>query len=179
MTRPLSTTVEAEHRLQRARNAVAVNPDGVVEALAAEADVSPSEILTVLPNASVVTVEADTFDAIWAELTLWNEVLAIIQTEDVVLEVTGRLPQGTEGRGWFNIHGDSPIGGHIRKTSCASIAFVDRPFHGRRSCSVWFMTAAGRAMFKIFVPRDEKRDLKQEPLLQFEAMMKRYGARQS
>jgi putative heme iron utilization protein len=35
--------------------------------------------------------------------------------------------------------------------------FVDRPFFGRRSCSLQFIHIDGGAMFKVFVRRDEKR----------------------
>ncbi len=94
----------------------------------------------------------------------------IVHTEDIVLEVEGCLPDGSEGHGWFNIHGDSPIGGHIRKDRCVSIAFVDRGFHGRRSCSVWFMNAEGRAMFKVFVRRDKDRNLLDDQVQRFEAL---------
>lgn len=165
-----------EDRLQRARAALAEKPDGVVEALAAQANVSPADILSVLPEGSAINLSADAFDAIWTDLSAWGDVLLIVHSEDIVLEVKGSLPQGSEGHGWFNIHGDSPIGGHIRKANCSSITLVDRPFHGRRSCSVWFMNADGRAMFKVFVPRNEARELQPKQLECFEDMLRRHGA---
>lgn len=166
------TTKEA--RLQRARAAVAEKPDGVVETLAAQADVTPAEILSVLPAGSAITITKDSFETVWSKLSQWDQVLFIVHTDDIVLEVSGKLPQGSEGSGWFNIHGDSPIGGHIRKFNCTGIVLVDRPFHGRRSCSVWFMNELGKAMFKIFVPRDEARELCSSPLASFEALQREY-----
>ncbi|MBV2185959.1 MAG: hypothetical protein KUL88_15620 [Rhizobium sp.] len=80
---------------------------------------------------------------------------------------------GGEGHGGFNIHGNSPIGGHIRKDRCVSVAFVDRALHWRRSCSVWFMNGEGRAMFKVFVPRDAEKVLLAEQLERFEALRER------
>jgi heme iron utilization protein len=47
---------------------------------------------------------------------------------------------------------------------------VDRPFHGRRSCSVQFYNAEGEAMFKIFVRRDKARELMADQLAVFEQL---------
>ncbi|WP_395517084.1 heme utilization cystosolic carrier protein HutX [Pseudorhizobium flavum] len=165
----------SDDRRERALAALAEKPDGVVEALAAKAEVTPSEILGLLPEGAAVTVPKDAFADIWTDMTGWGEILLIVHTEDIVLEAEGSLPQGSEGHGWFNIHGDSPIGGHIRKDDCAAITFVDRQFHGRRSCSVWFMNEKGSAMFKIFVRRNEQRELVGEQLAKFEALRDRYA----
>lgn len=160
----------SSERIERARAALAEKPDGVVEAIAAKADVTPAEILSILPEGAAVVVPADQFLPIWDDMSSWGDILMIVHTEDIVLEVEGALPSGSEGHGWFNIHGDSPIGGHIRKERCTQIAFVDRGFHGRRSCSVWFMNADGRAMFKVFVRRDAEKALLSDQLARFEAL---------
>ena len=165
-----------EDRRARALEALAAKPDGVVEAIAASAEVTPAEILEVLPGKAAVIASKEAFADIWSEMTGWGEVLFIVHTDDIVLEAEGSLPEGSEGHGWFNIHGDSPIGGHIRKDNCASVTFVDRPFHSRRSCSIWFMNAKGSAMFKVFVRRDESRELIAGQLARFEALRDRYAA---
>lgn len=162
-------------RRQRALAALAEKPDGVVEAIAAKGDVTPAEILDILPEGAAVIASKEAFADIWQELTTWGVVLFLVHTEDVVAEIDGVLPEGSEGHGWFNIHGDSPIGGHIRKDNCVSITFVDRAFHGRRSCSIWFMNGKGSAMFKIFVHRDAARELEPEQVAKFEALRARYA----
>jgi len=163
-------------RRERALAALAEKPDGVVEAIAGKAEVTPAEILEILPKGAAVIAGKEHFLDIWAEMTSWGEVLFIVHTEDIVLEAEGSLPAGSEAHGWFNIHGDSPIGGHIKKDNCASVTFVDRAFHGRRSCSVWFMNEKGSAMFKVFVRRDENRELIAGQLVKFEALRDRYAA---
>ncbi|KPF47045.1 heme utilization cystosolic carrier protein HutX [Rhizobium sp. AAP43] len=160
---------------ERARAALAEKPDGVVEQIAAKAGVSPADILAILPEGAAITVPADKWAQIWSDLSTWGDILMIVHTEDIVLEVEGRLPDGSEGHGWFNIHGDSPIGGHIRTDRCVSIVFVDRGFHGRRSCSVWFMNGEGRAMFKVFVRRDEARALIEPQVERFEALRAQFA----
>ncbi len=162
-------------RRERALAALAEKPDGIVESIAAAADVTPAEILEILPKGSAVIAPKESFLDIWNELTTWGIVLFLVHTEDVVAEIDGELPAGSEGHGWFNIHGDSPIGGHIKKDNCASITFVDRAFHGRRSCSIWFMNAKGAPMFKIFVKRDEARELLPEQLAKFETLRGSYA----
>lgn len=163
-------TDAADERRRRAQAALAEKPDGVVEAIAGKAEVTPAEILAILPPGAAVQAPAESFNAIWEELRSWGEILMIVQTPDIVFEVAGTLPEGSEGHGWFNIHGDSPIGGHIKKEACVSIAFVDRTFHGRRSLSVWFMNAAGSAMFKIFVRRDAEKELLPHQVARFETL---------
>ncbi|WP_313601455.1 heme utilization cystosolic carrier protein HutX [Rhizobium sp.] len=165
----------AADRRERALAALAEKPDGIVESIAAAADVTPAEILEILPEGSAVIAPKESFLDIWNELTTWGIVLFLVHTEDVVAEIDGELPVGSEGHGWFNIHGDSPIGGHIKKDNCASITFVDRAFHGRRSCSIWFMNAKGAPMFKVFVKRDEARELLPEQLAKFEALRASYA----
>ncbi len=162
-------------RRERALAALAEKPDGIVESIAAAADVTTAEILEILPEGSAVIAPKESFLDIWNELTTWGIVLFLVHTEDVVAEIDGELPVGSEGHGWFNIHSDSPIGGHIKKDNCASITFVDRAFHGRRSCSVWFMNAKGAPMFKVFVKRDEARELLPEQLAKFEALRAKYS----
>jgi putative heme utilization carrier protein HutX len=93
-----------------------------------------------------------------------------------VLECKGALPLGSFSRGYYNVHGDSPIGGHIKAENCASIAFVSRPFMGRASCSVQFFNKAGEAMFKVFVRRDAQRELIGSQVADFEALRARLEA---
>ena len=176
MSATLSTSSsDDEARRGRAVAALAEKPDGVVEAIAAKAEVTPAEILALLPDGAATSAPEDAFETIWAEMTGWGEVLFIVHTDDIVLEAEGSLPAGSEGHGWFNIHGDSPIGGHIARKNCAGITFVDRAFHGRRSCSVWFMNQKGAAMFKVFVKRDAARELIGEQLSKFEALRDSYA----
>ncbi|MFT3988032.1 heme utilization cystosolic carrier protein HutX [Aestuariivirga sp.] len=150
--------------------ALAEKPDGVLEAVAAKCDASLAQVFACLPEDQVRLFEGSAFENLWATLTTWGEVLFIVHTADIVLECVGALPEGSSAHGYFNIHGDSPIGGHIKASNCAKIAVVDRPFHGKRSCSVQFLNGDGNAMFKVFVRRDKERQLLPEQLERFEAL---------
>jgi putative heme utilization carrier protein HutX len=152
---------------------LAKNPDGVLERIATEHGVSTREVVAALPAAHQSFIDGGRFNDVMADLESWGEVLFIVHTPDIVLECVGKIPPGTVGRGYYNLHGDSPIGGHIRYEACASIAFVSRPFMGRHSCSVQFFNSAGEAMFKVFVRRDAARNLLPDQVARFEALRTR------
>lgn len=156
------------------RSALAERPDGVIEAIARQCGVPSQMVLEALPADQRVFTPAETFDAVWNELTAWGEVLFVVHTPDIVAEIVGTLPSGKHGHGYFNIHGDSAIGGHIRATHCRAIYAVDRPFHGKRSCSVQFYNAEGEAMFKVFVRRDATGALISAQLTRFEALSRSF-----
>lgn len=157
-------------RMARVREMLAQKPDGVIEAVAREVGVPTLAVLEEIPAEQRVTIAPERFEALWKELSTWGDVLFIVHTPDIVLECEGSLPVGSFGHGYYNIHGDSPIGGHIKAGNCRAIYLVDRTFHGRRSCSVQFFNGAGEAMFKVFVRRDESRELIGAQLAQFEAL---------
>jgi len=164
------TVLASLPREQRIAAALAAKPDGVLEVIAASCGVSLLQVLEALPDGQVRFRPGTDFETVWAQLTQWGEVLFIVHTPDIVVECTGCLPEGSISHGYFNIHGDSPIAGHIRISNCSSIAIVDRPFHGRRSCSLQFLNDEGAAMFKVFVRRDKDRNLDAEQLALFAAL---------
>ena len=162
--------------MEKVRAALAAKPDGVIEAVAREHGVSTLAVLEVTPEEQRRLIAAERFEALWQELATWGTVLFIVHTPDIVLECAGKVPPGSIGRGYFNLHGDSPISGHIKADNCAHIAFVTRPFMGRPSCSLQFFNGAGEAMFKIFVRRDSDRKLIAEQVQRFEALRRQLAA---
>jgi putative heme utilization carrier protein HutX len=138
---------------------LASSSDGILEQIAREYGVSTLAVVEALPSEHRGLVAGLQFEAIMTDISRWGEVLFIVHTADIVLECKGAVPLGSFARGYYNVHGDSPIGGHIRAENCDRIAFVSRPFMGRASCSVQFFNKAGEAMFKVFVRRDAQREL--------------------
>lgn len=169
------TVAEAAGRAPLAER-LAKNADGVLEAIARDYGVSTFDVVRQLPVGNRVMTAGAEFEAIMSALTAWGPVLFIVHTADVVLECEGAVPPGAFGRGYFNLHGDSPIGGNIKAENCTHIAFVSRPFMGRQSCSIQFFNAQGEAMFKVFVRRDASRELISEQVAQFDELKARYAA---
>ncbi len=152
----------------------ASSPGDLLEQIAREYGVSTFEVVRSLPAEQATIAPGEAFADIMQDITGWGEILFLIHNADIVLECTGTLPAGSLGHGYFNIHGDSPIGGHIKADNCKSIAFVVRGLK-RVGMSVQFYNAAGEAMFKIFVRRDENRDLVPEQVAKFAALRARYA----
>jgi heme iron utilization protein len=151
------------------RTSLREQPDGVLDDVARRHGVSLRVVLDLLPEAAKPASGARFVD-IWGDLVDWGPVTFIVHAEDGVFETKASLPPGNEARGYFNIHGESPLGGHLRIARCAAIYFIDRPFFGRRSCSLQFINIDGGAMFKVFVGRDEKRKLLADQLVLFERL---------
>jgi heme iron utilization protein len=150
--------------------------DGILEQIAREYGVSTFAVVEALPGEHRSIVPGSKFEETLQELTYWGEVLFIVHTPDIVLECAGTIPPGSFARGYFNLHGDSPIGGHIRAENCTSIAFVSRPFMGRPSRSLQFFNGAGEAMFKVFVRRDRERNLLADQVARFDALRARLAS---
>jgi len=153
---------------------LAQNADGILEQIAREYGVSTFEVVKNLPGEHCTVADGAKFSEVMEDVTTWGPILFIVHTSDIVLECEGALPPGSYARGYYNIHGDSPIGGHIRADNCRAIAFVSRPFMGRQSCSIQFFNEAGEAMFKIFVRRDEARELISDQVAKFVALRERF-----
>lgn len=175
MSETIRATV-AEAPLEPLRERLAKNPDGIVERIAREYGVSTLAVVEALPAAHRTLIDGDKFAEVMKELESWGEILFIVHTPDIVLECAGTIPPGSFGRGYYNIHGDSPIGGHIRAEACARIVFLARPFMGRQSCSIQFFNGDGEAMFKVFVRRDEKREMLAHQVAKFEAMRAQHAS---
>jgi heme iron utilization protein len=152
------------------------NADGILEQIARDYGVSTFEVVQALPPEHRTIVPGSRLEEILRILTEWGEVLFIVHTPDIVLECAGKVPPGSIGRGYFNMHGDSPIGGHIKADNCAHIVLVSRPFMGRPSRSLQFFNGIGEPMFKVFVRRDKDRNLIAEQVERFDALRDRLGA---
>jgi putative heme utilization carrier protein HutX len=152
----------------------ASSPGDLLEQIAREYGVSTLEVVRNLPADQATIVPAEAFTDIMQDIATWGDILFLIHNADIVLECTGKLPQGSFAHGYYNIHGDSPIGGHIKADNCRAIAFVVRGLK-RIGMSVQFFNAAGEAAFKIFVRRDENRELIPEQVARFEALRLRYA----
>lgn len=164
-----STSTVAEARPPLAER-LAQSADGILEQIAREYGVSTFDVVSALPAEHRSIVPGSRFEDILRALTEWGEVLFIVHTSDIVLECAGTIPPGSFARGYFNLHGESPIGGHIKAENCTHIAIVSRPFMGRPSRSVQFFNGVGEAMFKIFVRRDKERNLIAEQVERFDAL---------
>ena len=88
----------------------------------------------------------------------------------MILEFTGELPSGFHRHGYFNLRGKKGMTGHIKAENCTHIALVERKFMAMDTASILFFNAAGNAMFKIFLGRDDHRQLLAEQVDAFRTL---------
>lgn len=150
-------------------------PGAVIETFAQQHGVTPRAVVEALPEAMRRFGPGSAFVEIMQDVGHWGDVTVIVHSEDGIMETTGPVPAGAVSHGYYNVPGRTGFHGHLRHDRCAAVAFVERPFMGRESAFITFFNLEGGIMFKIFVGRDEKRDLKQDQLAAFRALAEKYA----
>lgn len=144
------------------------NPDGTLEAIAEQYHTTLLNVVEQLPTHTLVA--GTQFDTVWDTVVEWGNVTTLVHTADVILEFTGELPTGHHRHGYFNLRGKKGMTGHIKAENCRHIALIERKFMGMDTASIVFFNQAGSAMFKIFLGRDEHRQLLSEQVDAFRAL---------
>lgn len=156
---------------------LASHPDVVVEQFAKEKDITPRDVVHALPPQMRRFADGSRFVEAMSDVATWGDVTFIVHTEDGIMEFGGTVPAGQISRGYYNIPGARGFHGHLRHDRCSEIAFLERPFMGRLSASILFFNREDNIMFKIFVGRDEARNLKSGQLEQFRLLAERIASR--
>jgi heme iron utilization protein len=153
--------------------ALAADPGLVIEDAARTHAATPREVVEALPQAMRRFAPAASFVEAMSDIARWGDVTLIVHTDDGIMEFTGPIPAGQVARGYFNLMGCTGFHGHLRHERCGGLAFVERPFMGRLSAFIAFFNVDGGVMFKVFVGRDEQRELKADQLTAFRALAER------
>lgn len=143
-------------------------PDGTLEAIAGQYNTTLLEVVKNLPSHTLVA--GDKFDTVWDTVCEWGKVTTLVHSADVILEFTGELPSGFHRHGYFNLRGKKGMTGHIKAENCTHIALVERKFMAMDTASILFFNVAGNAMFKIFLGRDDHRQLLAEQVDAFRTL---------
>ncbi|MCG6204631.1 heme utilization cystosolic carrier protein HutX [Rhodopseudomonas sp. HC1] len=154
---------------------LAENPGAVIEDVARQWGVSPREVIEALPAGMARLGPGEGFVPAMAELATWGEVTLIVHSDDAIFEFTGEVPRGEIGRGYFNLMQPKGLHGHLKHDNCGAVAFVERPFMGKSSAFVAFLNQSGGVMFKVFVGRDEKRELRADQMARFRVLADQLG----
>ena len=160
------------------RAKLAADPGVVIETFAEESGVTPRAGGRGVARRMRRFADAGAFVDVMGEVARWGDVTVIIHTDDGIMEFTGPVPPGEVARGYYNLSGRTGLHGHLRHERCAGIVFVERPFFGRLSAFIAFFNTDGGIMFKVFVGRDEKRELLADQLTAFRALADRLCERQ-
>lgn len=140
-------------------------------AMAERLGASELEIVRALPNEMAVIVEGGLAQSILESLVDFGPVTTIVHAFGSIFEVKAPFPKGKTARGYYNLMGKSgELHGHLKLDNVAAIALVSKPFMGRESHYFGFFSTSGENIFKIYLGRDEKRELFPEQVSRFNTM---------
>jgi len=166
------TAIDADSKSELVRH-MADNPGAVIEDAARQHGVTPRAVVEALPAGMRRFAPSDAFVVAMEDISTWGDVTLIVHTDDGIMEFTGPIPKGKVARGYFNLMGTTGFHGHLRHERCGGLAFVERPFMGKLSVLIVFFNTDGGIMFKVFVGRDENRELKADQVAAFHALAER------
>lgn len=125
--------------------------------IASRFGLSELDIARLLPGDICGFAVAEAFEQVWTGLAGWEKATLIVTHLGNVLEIKGRMPQGSFGHGYFNLMDkENPIGGHLKVDGLAVIAFISLPFMGLESHSVQFFNADGAVMLSVYAGRENR-----------------------
>jgi putative heme utilization carrier protein HutX len=156
--------------------ALAADPGVVIEDAARKHGVTPRQIVEAMPREMCRFAPGSAFAEAMMDISRWGDVTLIVNTDDGIMEFTGPIAEGQVSRGYYNVMARTGFHGHLRHERCAALAFVERPFMGRSSAFISFFNTDGGIMFKVFVGRDEARELKADQLAAFRALAQKLSA---
>ena len=156
MSETIRETV-ADTPLEPLRERLAKNPDGIVERIAREYGVSTLAVIEALPAAHRTLIKGELFADVMKNSKAGAR-SSSSSTHRHRARMRGTIPAGRSAAA-ITISTVTPDRRHIRAEACSRIRLLARPFMGRQSCSIQFFNGDGEAMFKVFVRRDEKREM--------------------
>ena len=116
-------------------------------------------------------VDGSKFDEIIEDISTWGKILMIKITPSFVIEIKDFMPTGTYGHGYYNFNTKgSSISGHLKASDIEKIVFSSKVHRGMLSHSVSFNDINGEHIFKVFVTRNENREIIKDQFDKFIAL---------
>lgn len=144
------------------------NPEISTLEIAQKLNVNEYEVLQNINDNIAKAVDGSKFDEIIEDISTWGKILMIKITPSFVIEIKDNMPTGTYGYGYYNFDSnDSSISGHLKVNDIEKIIFISKKHRGMISHSVVFYDIQGEHILKIFVNRDENKELNQEQVEKF------------
>ncbi|OOE87571.1 heme utilization cystosolic carrier protein HutX [Salinivibrio sharmensis] len=123
--------------------------------------VSEGEAVRAMPAEYQTWVDGQHAETVFTQVAEWGgPVTAIVHSGGSIFEVKAPFPKGKIAYGYYNLMGKpGEMHGHLKLERMAGIAFVSKPFRGKTTHYIGFFTEQGESIFKIYLGRDEKRQL--------------------
>lgn len=146
------------------------NPNLITLEIASQLNVPEGDVLCNLPAQFVRLFSAEHAESIFQTISQWGTFTTIIEKAGSIFEVKDRFPSGMIGRGYYNLNmrgEEGGLHGHIKMDTLREIAFVSLPFRGKESYNIAFIAHSGETIFKVYLGRDEQRNLFPHQVEQF------------
>lgn len=157
---------------QQIAQLLADNPSMITLEMAAQLQKPEGEILLNLPDEFVKVFPAERAEEIFKTISQWGTFTTIIEKAGSIFEIKDRFPSGVIARGYYNLNmkeDEGALHGHIKMDTLGYIAFVSIPFRGKESYNIAFIAHNGETIFKVYLGRDEQRQLFPQQVENFKA----------
>ncbi|EHC9826286.1 heme utilization cystosolic carrier protein HutX [Vibrio parahaemolyticus] len=146
-------------------------PQLLPAAMAERLGVTEFDVVAALPQEMVAIAPGEQAQTILESLVGFGPVTTIVHSFGSIFEVKAPFPKGKVARGYYNLMGrEGELYGHLKLDNVKNIALVSKPFMGRESHYFGFFSEYGSNIFKVYLGRDEKRELIAEQVTAFRAM---------
>ncbi|HIF5998831.1 TPA: heme utilization cystosolic carrier protein HutX [Vibrio parahaemolyticus] len=146
-------------------------PQLLPAAMAERLGVTEFDVVAALPQEMVAIAPGEQAQTILESLVGFGPVTTIVHSFSSIFEVKAPFPKGKVARGYYNLMGrEGELHGHLKLDNVKNIALVSKPFMGRESHYFGFFSECGSNIFKVYLGRDEKRELIAEQVTAFRAM---------
>ncbi|MGF1754125.1 heme utilization cystosolic carrier protein HutX [Vibrio makurazakiensis] len=150
-------------------------PKLLAAAIAEKLGVTEADVVCAFPSEMVSVLSGDHAQLILETLVGWGPVTTIVHSFGSIFEVKAPFPKGKVARGYYNLMGkEGELHGHLKLDTIKTIALVSKPFMGRESHYFGFFSECGSNAFKIYLGRNEKRELIPEQVERFKALQAQY-----
>lgn len=120
-------------------------------------------------------VSGDNFLKIIEDVSSWGELLFIKNTPEFIIEIKVKVDTPMSARGYLNFSDKSGfLGGHLKEDAIANIGFVSTKFMGLLGHSLHFYDKDNNIIFKLFVTRDENRQINKTQEEKFLALKSKF-----
>ncbi|NVD08882.1 heme utilization cystosolic carrier protein HutX [Vibrio sp. JPW-9-11-11] len=137
-------------------------------AMAEKLGVSEFEVVAALPAEMVTVLDGEQAQSMLEGLVGFGPVTTIVHSFGSIFEVKAPFPKGKMARGYYNLMGrEGELHGHLKLENIKHVALVSKPFMGRESHYFGFFCAQGNNIFKVYLGRNDKRELIAEQVAQF------------
>ncbi|MBF9002889.1 MULTISPECIES: heme utilization cystosolic carrier protein HutX [Vibrio] len=137
------------------------NPRALPSDIAKQLQVSEKEVVAAFPAEMARLIDGCHAEQILTTIADWQtSVTVIVHSGGSIFEIKAPLPKGSFARGYFNLMGEAgQLHGHLLLDNVAHIALVSKAFMGKESHYFGFFDPQGDSIFKIYLGRDENRQL--------------------